>query len=144
MIMDFLVEQKMFGSKILGARIAKSSGRHIEKVFQNGYSISTENGVFSGLFLNFTDGFHAYKTFEGTIGVKGQRFVFNEQTSVKEIETVLGHAVDGFKDDVEINRRFVLSGLQIDCSWYHDADGIAFTYMFIEKDDGFYQTSDFE
>ncbi|WP_124916994.1 hypothetical protein [Alteromonas flava] len=139
--MDFLIEQHLFGFKKLGSRIETTDGIQHNKSFQHGYSVATENGVFTGLFLNFTEGNHAFKSFKGLLKFKGQLFTFSEQTTVQQIEAIFGTAVDGFKDEVEISRRFVVSDLLIECSWYHDSDGISFTYMSIEKDDGFYQTS---
>ena len=139
--MKFLIEQHLFGYKKLGDRIAATDGIQHDNSFKQGYSIATDNGIFIGLFLNFTDGNHAFKTFEGAIELKGRKFNFHENTTVQQVEAIFGTAVDGFKDEVEISRRFVVFGLLIECSWYHDSDGISLTYISIERDDGFYQTS---
>lgn len=139
--MDILIEQHLFGFQKLGSKIIDYDGFKQKKSAENGYSINTTDGYFSSLFLCFTEGYHSYKAFKGKVKFKAEEFTFNERTTVEEIELLFGVSVTGFKDDVEISRTFVTCDLQIECSWYHDSDGISFTYMSVEKDDGFYQTS---
>ena len=48
----------------------------------------------------------------------------------------------GFKDAIEISRTFIISGLEIEFSWYHDANSVTLTYILVELDKGFYQCND--
>ncbi|ALO42896.1 hypothetical protein D9981_19075 [Pseudoalteromonas phenolica O-BC30] len=82
-----------------------------------------------------------YNSYTSGIFFREHTFYFDEDTRVEDIEAILGKAVDGFKDAIEISRTFIVSGLEIEFSWYHDNEGTALTYMIIQHDNGFYHSS---
>lgn len=136
--MKFYLDLHLFGANALKANQGEPAHTEYNKCFNSGYSLTLDDNKFTRLFLNFTDGFHAFKPYTGGIFYREHTFYFNEHTSVKDIEAIFGQAVDGFKDAMEISRTFIISGLEIEFSWYHDANGSALTYMLAQIDNGFY------
>jgi len=140
--MKFYLDIHLFGEFALTANKDEPNKTEYRKCFNSGYSLTLEDNNFTRLFLNFTDGFHAFKPYTGGIFFREHTFYFDEKTRVEDIEAIFGKAVDGFKDAIEISRTFIISGLEIEFSWYHDANSVALTYILVELDKGFYQCND--
>ncbi len=139
--MKFYLDVHLFGALALKKNKGNPNKTEYRKCFNSGYSLTLEDNNFTRLFLNFADGFHAFKPYTSGIFFREHTFYFDEDTRVEDIEAIFGKAVDGFKDAIEISRTFIVSGLEIEFSWYHDNEGTALTYMIIQHDNGFYRGS---
>ena len=136
--MKFYIDVHLFGAQTLKAHSENTIKTEQNRCFKSGYSMTLQDGHFTHLFLNFSEGFHAYKVFDGGVFYREHTFYFDENTRVNDIQSIFGKPVDGYKDALEISRTFIVSGLEITFSWYHDDDGVVLTYMLAKLSDGFY------
>lgn len=121
--------------KILNLELGSQSDMLDGTYQRDSVSFQIKDSYVNNIYVRISEFYSKGETYEGSLIINGSDLFVNENFQPENIISHFSTPIEQWNDGVEVNYRFKVDNVYIECSWHWNAEKLVPNYLGIEIDE---------